>query len=120
MPDCGDNSCRYANPRNGMRTNGGCRCDRCEMCNRDIRPESSVGHRDSCPQKDWIPVHHRKSPISRRPGTMDKIGMTEFEFICTQCAYIEYQYLCEAEVDGDLSNTCCSECGLGIMKGYQI
>lgn len=29
-PDCGDNSCLYAMPhqKTGMRTNGGCRCDR--------------------------------------------------------------------------------------------
>ena len=25
-PDCGDNSCRFAVKRGGMRTNGGCRC----------------------------------------------------------------------------------------------
>jgi hypothetical protein len=25
-PDCGDNSCRFATKRGGMRTNGGCRC----------------------------------------------------------------------------------------------
>lgn len=25
-PDCGDNSCRFAAKRGGMRTNGGCRC----------------------------------------------------------------------------------------------
>lgn len=24
--DCGDNSCRYAKEKGGMRTNGGCRC----------------------------------------------------------------------------------------------
>lgn len=24
--DCGDNSCRYATKKGGMRTNGGCRC----------------------------------------------------------------------------------------------
>lgn len=31
-PDCGDNSCLYAMPHQftGMRTNGGCRCDRGE------------------------------------------------------------------------------------------
>lgn len=26
--DCGDNSCFYALKKGGMRTNGGCRCDR--------------------------------------------------------------------------------------------
>jgi hypothetical protein len=26
--DCGDNSCRYATVKGGMRTNGGCRCSR--------------------------------------------------------------------------------------------
>jgi hypothetical protein len=26
--DCGDNSCRYATTKGGMRTNGGCRCTR--------------------------------------------------------------------------------------------
>ena len=26
--DCGDNSCKYASQRGGMRTNGGCRCSR--------------------------------------------------------------------------------------------
>lgn len=25
-PDCGDNSCRFAKKRGGMRTNGGCGC----------------------------------------------------------------------------------------------
>lgn len=25
-PDCGDNSCRFATTKGGMRTNGGCRC----------------------------------------------------------------------------------------------
>lgn len=25
-PDCGDNSCRFAVKKGGMRTNGGCRC----------------------------------------------------------------------------------------------
>lgn len=25
-PDCGDNSCRFATNKTGMRTNGGCRC----------------------------------------------------------------------------------------------
>lgn len=25
-PDCGDNSCRFAYKKEGMRTNGGCRC----------------------------------------------------------------------------------------------
>ncbi len=25
--DCGDNSCYFAEQRDGMRTNGGCRCD---------------------------------------------------------------------------------------------
>jgi len=24
--DCGDNSCMFATPKDGMRTNGGCRC----------------------------------------------------------------------------------------------
>jgi hypothetical protein len=24
--DCGDNSCYFAHDKNGMRTNGGCRC----------------------------------------------------------------------------------------------
>lgn len=27
-PDCGDNSCRFAKSKGGMRTNGGCRCYR--------------------------------------------------------------------------------------------
>ena len=26
--DCGDNSCKYATDKTGMRTNGGCRCSR--------------------------------------------------------------------------------------------
>lgn len=26
LPDCGDNSCRFATKRGGMRTNGGCSC----------------------------------------------------------------------------------------------
>jgi hypothetical protein len=31
-PDCGDHSCLYAMPhqKTGMRTNGGCRCDKAE------------------------------------------------------------------------------------------
>lgn len=31
-PDCGDNSCRFAVKKGGMRTNGGCRC----MSNRSL------------------------------------------------------------------------------------
>lgn len=30
IPDCGDNSCRFAIHKGGMRTNGGCRCIRNE------------------------------------------------------------------------------------------
>jgi hypothetical protein len=26
LPDCGDNSCMFADKKTGMRTNGGCRC----------------------------------------------------------------------------------------------
>ena len=60
MPDCGDNSCLYApKPRRGMRTNGGCRCDRCPACTADIRPGRPVGHYVSCPQQEWVPEHHR-------------------------------------------------------------
>jgi len=57
-PDCGDNSCLYAISRGGMRTNGGCRCDRCEACGRAIRPVRSVGHQAWCPTPEWVPVHH--------------------------------------------------------------
>jgi hypothetical protein len=59
-PDCGDNSCRYAKrPIRGMRTNGGCRCDDCEACGSSIRPGSPQKHKAWCPEKDWIPEHHR-------------------------------------------------------------
>jgi hypothetical protein len=58
MPDCGDNSCRYANPKSGMRTNGGCRCDDCSDCGESIRPGRPVGHRKWCNQTGWVPRHH--------------------------------------------------------------
>lgn len=42
--DCGDSGCKYASPRTGMRTNGGCRCDQCPLCEQHIR----FGHRAWC------------------------------------------------------------------------
>lgn len=59
MPDCGDNSCRYAVDRGGgMRTNGGCRCDECPECGAQIR--LTRPHRAWCPQPKWLPPHHRR------------------------------------------------------------
>lgn len=60
MTDCGDNSCRYAPPnsRGGMRTNGGCRCDDCPACGKQIRPPRPVQHRPWCPTPTWVPPHH--------------------------------------------------------------
>ena len=34
--DCGDNSCRYASNKKGMRTNGGCRCFKDLHINKEI------------------------------------------------------------------------------------
>lgn len=60
-PDCGDNSCRYASHRGGMRTNGGCRCDNCPVCGMAIHPRfPHRKHRVHCTQPEWIPEHHRK------------------------------------------------------------
>lgn len=55
MPDCGDNSCRYATNKGGMRTNGGCSCDECPECGVSIRPPFK--HRTWCKQRGWIPEH---------------------------------------------------------------
>lgn len=57
MPDCGDNSCRYATQRGGMRTNGGCRCDQCPSCGAPIR--TTRPHRAWCPTPKWVPEHQR-------------------------------------------------------------
>ena len=57
MPDCGDNSCRYAPQHGGMRTNGGCRCDQCPECGAHIRV--SRRHRAWCPTPEWVPEHQR-------------------------------------------------------------
>lgn len=55
--DCGDSSCRYAKSRGGMRTNGGCRCDRCPWCGRYIRATGYSHHKhlDWCSRPDWLP-----------------------------------------------------------------
>jgi hypothetical protein len=59
-PDCGSSSCRYTGSRCGMRNNGGCRCDRCPACNADVRPKPHPRtHQAWCPQRDWLPYHHR-------------------------------------------------------------
>lgn len=60
MPDCGSNSCLYATNKGGMRTNGGCRCDRCPVCGRYVWPKRQVNHYDWCTQKDWMPEHYRE------------------------------------------------------------
>jgi len=57
VADCMDNSCMYAKKDGGMRTNGGCRCDKCPTCGAFIRPGRP--HRDWCPASDWIPPHLR-------------------------------------------------------------
>ncbi len=63
MPDCGDNSCLYAKkPLRGMRTNGGCRCDRCPTCTCVCKPPM-WRHYDSCTNKDWRPEHHRQKVL---------------------------------------------------------
>jgi hypothetical protein len=62
-PDCGDNSCLYADPRTGMRTNSGCRCDECPKCGGHVRPGRPVGHRKWCPQRDWVPEHHKENDV---------------------------------------------------------
>lgn len=59
MPDCGDNSCRYATNRGGMRTNGGCSCDDCPECGASIRPP--LKHRTWCKQPSWTPAHLKDS-----------------------------------------------------------
>ncbi len=53
--DCGDNSCRYATKKGGMRTNGGCSCDDCPDCGASIRPPFK--HRTWCKQPNWVPAH---------------------------------------------------------------
>jgi hypothetical protein len=61
MPDCGDSSCRYkGRGPGGMRTNGGCTCDRCPLCSVMVRPKRPVTHHDECPMKNWIPKHLAK------------------------------------------------------------
>ena len=57
MPDCGDNSCRYAPQGGGMRTNGGCRCDQCPECGATIL--LSRRHRVWCSAPAWVPEHQR-------------------------------------------------------------
>jgi len=60
-PDCGDNSCRYAPSKGGMRTNAGCICDDCPECGKTILPIiRSNQHRPWCPCPSWVPPHHRK------------------------------------------------------------
>jgi hypothetical protein len=58
-PDCGDNSCKYAPRKGGMRTNHGCRCDDCPTCGGAVRPGRLVGHYGWCPRQSWVPDHHR-------------------------------------------------------------
>lgn len=58
--DCGDNSCRYAKNKGGMRTNGGCRCDECEKCGGFIRQGSPGKHKTWCSQPEWKPEHYGK------------------------------------------------------------
>lgn len=51
-PDCGDNSCRFAAKRGGMRTNGGCRCmDKRSMVN-------------------WSPVERYAARLTRAPDLL--------------------------------------------------
>lgn len=58
MPDCGDNSCRYAHDRGGTNL-GACRCDDCPECGAVIRPRVvRARHRPGCSQPDWLPEHH--------------------------------------------------------------
>lgn len=61
MPDCGDNSCLYAEKRTGMRTNGGCRCDECPECGAHVKPIRDYRHRWYCTQQNWVPNHHKES-----------------------------------------------------------
>lgn len=58
-PDCGDSSCLYAERRGGMRTNGGCSCDKCPECDGVIRPGYPGEHRRWCTMRLWLPLHHR-------------------------------------------------------------
>lgn len=68
MPDCGDNSCRYAVKRTGMRTNGGCRCDECSLCGAHIRPTYPGWHRQWCKMPGWVPPHHRGHVFPQHRG----------------------------------------------------
>jgi len=62
MPDCGDNGCRYAKKKIGVRTNGGCTCDRCVVCGKSIWPNVPYAkHRDWCTTPDWVPEHLKTS-----------------------------------------------------------
>lgn len=51
MTDCGDNSCRYATRKGGMRTNGGCRCDECRSCGAHLRRWRT--HLPKCKTPEW-------------------------------------------------------------------
>jgi hypothetical protein len=63
VADCMDNSCTYAKKDGGMRTNGGCRCDKCPTCGAFIRPGRP--HRGWCSASDWIPPHLRIVEVHR-------------------------------------------------------
>ena len=55
MTDCGDNSCKYATKKGGMRTNGGCRCDCCPTCGQFISKLNIKAreHRPWCTTPEW-------------------------------------------------------------------
>jgi hypothetical protein len=54
MPDCGDNSCKYAINKTGMRTNAGCRCGECPGCGRHLDGLIKE-HHHWCASKEWKP-----------------------------------------------------------------
>lgn len=50
--DCGDNSCKYAKAKGGMRTNAGCRCDECPFCGSHLGGITRLRHKPWC---EWLP-----------------------------------------------------------------
>ena len=69
MPDCGDNSCRYApRPLKGMRTNGRCRCDDCIECGASLRSSGPQKHKVWCSRPRWMPAHHAPQKNDNDPA----------------------------------------------------
>lgn len=94
-PDCGDNSCWYALDGGGMRTNGGCRCDkgdRMQVHSGQARPgwyytreAIRLGHRSVRAHKQRIAaLEARLAEAERDSARLDWLEETEAE-----CALID-------------------------------